>query len=214
MGEATLMSREAQKTYTNKYAKQAHPRLLKWLLHQPAVGVAVHWLFQSMLYMDATERWFKIGLDIGLTGLGTIILQRWLPWSTAVGGALFIAHTINFLCNAQLWVVLKHYGLVHNSRDYFQTYAESMADRVRRQSCFRYAAMYGSISRSEWKPSSDLDLRLVRYAGWRNGFSACLFVMKERTRALVARFPLDVYVLDDQQNLEHMRTDEVPIVLT
>ncbi|RPJ59476.1 MAG: hypothetical protein EHM12_06905, partial [Dehalococcoidia bacterium] len=50
------------------YAKLKSKPLV-WLLRYPFVAVMAHWAVQSLFYMDTTERWFKIGLDIGLTGL-------------------------------------------------------------------------------------------------------------------------------------------------
>ena len=62
--------------------------------------------------------------------------------------------------------------------------------------------------RGEWKETSDLDMRLVRRPGVRNGLRACWFVMKERTRANMRRFPLDVFLLDDFSRLDRLRHDE------
>jgi len=77
----------------------------------------------------------------------------------------------------------------------------------------QYVAVYGSYVRGEWKPSSDLDVRLVRRAGFVSGLRACWFLLRERTRAFWMRFPLDIYVADGFASLERLRLDEAPLVI-
>ena len=93
-------------------------------------------------------------------------------------------------------------------------YAELIAARVRKEHSIKSAATYGSCSRSEWKSSSDLDIRLIRQPGLVNGVWACIFVLTERTRALFNKYPLDIYVLDDIDNLDRLRSDEIPIIIS
>jgi len=158
--------------------------------------LASHWLFQSLLYMDMTERRFKLGLDIALALLGTVILVAWLPLPAAAMLALVVAHTLNFLLNGHLWGVLKHYGMVHNTQAAFQEYVDRFWMRVEREPSIEHGFICGSISREQWSPSSDLDVRLIRRPGFLNGLRACWFVLLERSRAFRARFPIDIYVLD------------------
>lgn len=202
-----------QSAHTNKYAKSVARGPIKWLLQQTAVGCAIHWVFQGILYADPTERWFKIGLDLFLTvAFWTIFAPRMQSW-TAWIVAFLCAHTVNFIFNAQLWVLLKHYGLVRNSHQDFETYIRDFTVRVKTHNALQYGAVYGSYVRGEWKPSSDLDVRLVRRAGFLNGLRACWFLLCERTRALFMRFPLDIYVADGFASLERLRLDEAPLVL-
>ena len=188
-------------------------KLIRRLLGRPPVALGSHWLIQSLLYMDRTERSFKVLLDIGLTIAGRFILgvqlSRKLSWTLA----FMIAHTMNFLFNGHVWGVLKHYGRVSQTWDAFTTYVDSMVARVRSEPSLEYAAVYGSLGRDEWQPSSDLDMRLVRKTGWYNAARACLFALAERTRALFLVFPLDLYVLDSFASLDRMRMDETPVIL-
>lgn len=204
---------EYTKDHTNKYAKQVQSSLLKRLLEQPLVGVATHWTFQGMLYMDSTERRFKIVCDALFSLLGFAWLKRHVPTGFALSSAFFLAHTLNFFFNAQLWVALKHYGMVQLTYEAFEGYSRRLADRIRREPTLCYAALYGSRVRDEWHPGSDLDVRVVRRAGWWYGLRACCFVMSERTRALWAGFPLDIYLLDSLEPLSKMSGDEEPLVL-
>ena len=203
------MEIEARNTGYTKFESKIMQKLLRY----PLVAVTIHWTFQSLFYMDPTERRFKLMLDVVPTVTGGVLLSRWLPWKFAWVAAFLVAHTINFLFNGQLWGALKFYGFVNNTYEAFENYTQSMAERIKAESSIGYAAVYGSRTRSEWKSSSDLDLRLVRRPGWRNGLRACVFVLIERARALFLGFPLDIYVLDDFDSLARLRPDELPMVL-
>ena len=77
----------------------------------------------------------------------------------------------------------------------------------------KYVVAYGSLVREEWSSTSDLDARLIRYPGRLNGLRACWFLLCERTRALLAGFPLDMYLLDDEGSLQKLEADERPMYL-
>jgi len=190
------------------YAKLASP-VSQWVVRRPALAVGVHWMFQSLLYMDTTERWFKIGIDIFLTILGGGILWLWIPGWYMWLAAFLLAHTINFLFNGQLWGVLKHYGLIVCEHEKFEQYVNGFAERARREPSIHQVLVIGSLSRQEWRTESDFDARIVRYPGFVNGIRACWFLVAERTRALVAIFPIDVYVLDSSDSLGRLRADEI-----
>lgn len=198
-------------TYTNKYASKFSSPILQRLFQCPVAGIVTHWFFQGMLYMDRTERRFKLLFDGAFTVLFAILLREW-PWPMSWLLAFLAAHTLNFLFNGQLWVVLKHYGLVHHSADAFEKQAQQLAQRIAAEPSLHYAAVYGSTVRGEWKASSDLDVRLIRSPGWHNGLRACRFALRERSRAMFSRFPLDLYLLDSMEQLR-MRDDEAPLVL-
>lgn len=201
------------KDYTNKYIEFFSSRPLRWVMGFTILGVTMHWFFQGLLYMDRTERAFKIFLDVFFTTIISLILSIWLSWTYAILSGFLIAHTLNFLFNGQIWVVLKHYGYVNKSNADFEFYIQGITGRINAKTCFTYAAIYGSFSRDQWKPSSDLDVRLVRYPGWINGFESSTFVLFERTRAILNSFPLDIYLLDSFQPLSFLREDELPIIL-
>jgi hypothetical protein len=195
---------------TKSYANVSHP-VLRWLFRSPFIVLAVQWLFQGLLYMDATERWFKVGFDVVCGFLLTTLLAciRFpLPWAVALSA--LTAHTINFLLNAHLWGGLKHYGLVRTKFSSFQAYLERLKVKVECEPSIGQALVYGSMIRGEWNEQSDVDVRLVRRPGLWNGWRACWFVMRERTWALLRRFPLDMYVFDTPSRLADMRSDEYP----
>jgi predicted nucleotidyltransferase len=191
------------------YAHVSHPALRR-ALRSPATAVMAHWIFQGTLYMSTTERRFKLALDALLTILAAIPLSTWLRWEMAWLAAFLQAHTLNFLFNGHLWGVLKHYGAVRLRRSEYQTYLCLLSSRIGAEPSIQWAGVYGSLVRGDWSPTSDLDVRLVRKPGAANAMRACLFVLSERSRALVAKFPLDIYLLDDPGQLDAMRADESP----
>ena len=179
----------------------------------PIAGLFVHWIFQGMLYMDKTERLFKIFLDVILTSWICIFLYIWFPFKFALPIAFFTAHTLNFLFNGQLWTALKSYGKVHNSREDYDKYVESLISRIRNEPYFMYAVICGSYASDNWEPTSDLDLRLIYFPGLRNGVSACWFIFLEKSRALFNLFALDVYLLDGTDSMNRFRNNESLLVI-
>jgi len=188
------------------YAKVT-ARHQSWILRSPFAALISHWVFQGMLYMDRTERLFKLGLDlIGIVFFATLLREFTgvpLTWMTA----FVLAHTINFIFNGQMWVVLKFYGVTRTS-SVFNRYVDGFAKRARAEESIVAAIVYGSLVRREWLPSSDLDVRLLRKPGFANGLRACWFLLTERTRAFFYRFPLDAYVIDRVDSLSKLRDDE------
>ena len=73
--------------------------------------------------------------------------------------------------------------------------------------------MFGSLSREHFSSSSDLDVRVISKEGFFNCYISCFWVFLERFRALLNKYPLDVYVVTKRKGLEKLRTDEIPIVL-
>jgi predicted nucleotidyltransferase len=194
------------------YAHVSHPVLQK-LFRSPLTALAAHWLFQGILYMDPTERRFKLAVDAFLTVLAAVPLGLWLRWDLAWLAAFLLAHTLNFLANGHLWGVLKHYGAVSLRRPEFDAYLHRLAGRISAGPGIHWAGIYGSLVRGQWSPTSDLDVRLIRKPGTANALRACLFVLIERSRALLHRFPLDIYLLDGPGRLASLRHDEPPLII-
>jgi hypothetical protein len=198
-------------------AKRKHYARADTCWKQAIVGrklgaLVVHWLFQGILYMDPTERCFKLALDVVLAFAATLVLKLLLPSWMALGLGIISAHTANFFFNGQVYGVLKHFGGVRHTWPEFSCEVERLRERVVREPCVRYAAVYGSLARDAWCPESDLDVRLVRAPGVRNGCRACWFALCERARAFCRRFPLDLYVLDRNESLDRMSEKRAAII--
>jgi hypothetical protein len=197
----------------NYFYKVSNSRLLRPILSNVFLALGIHWFFQCVLEMDRTERYFKIAMDAILTILFSLVLIQWLSSIPSICLGWILAHTINFLLNGQAFVVLKHFGDIRNQADEIEKYISSMKIRMVAEASLQWAGIYGSLSRGEMKETSDLDVRVIRYPGLVNGFRACFFVMGERIRAHVNRFPLDILLLDSPRLLKYLRPDEPPIVI-
>lgn len=177
------------------------------------VIILTNWVFQGILYADKTEKSFKILLDVLLT---TFLSFFMIPFSSAYVGlliSLIMSHTILFIFNGQLFALAKNFDIVYNEPQIIIDYANGLKKRAAKEKSINCLVVYGSLVRGEIKPTSDLDVRIIRKSGVLNGFRACIFGLKERSRALFYRFPLDMYVIDSPNHLLKMRQDESPKIL-
>jgi hypothetical protein len=195
------------------YYRVTNLRWLRPVLYSRVAALALHWTFQGVLNMEPAELRYKLALDLVTCILCTGLLLLWLPlgWAALVGIA--VGHTLNFLLNGQIWVVMKHFGAVQHTRAEFDRVVEDLRSRVAREPAIVYAAAFGSLARGEWSPTSDLDVRLVRRQGFSAALAVCWFATCERSRALIRRFPLDIFVLDSVEGLRCMREHDTPVVL-
>jgi predicted nucleotidyltransferase len=177
------------------------------------VIILTNWLFQGILYADKTEKLFKISLEIILF----IFLSSFLITISNTFLGLFvsviIAHTVLFIFNGQLFALAKNFDLIYNDPQRIIDYVNGLKQRVSNEKSINCLVLYGSLVRGEIKPTSDIDVRIIRKSGFLNGFRACMFGLKERNRALFLRFPLDMYVIDSPNHLLKMRKDEIPKIL-
>lgn len=193
----------------------SNAKLLRPILRTKAGALLIHWMFQGLLNMDGTERAFKLGLDLIGTILFLALFVNFLPWPLALAVALLLAHSVNFLLNAQPWTVLKHFGVRYYSESDLLAYAAQLGQRCARCASISAVGIWGGFARREHADpgSSDLDVRVIRAPGFFHGFSSCLFVLSERARANWKRFPLDIYLLDGVESLSRLRQTEVPLLL-
>lgn len=186
-----------------EYAKVKN-RWVKRILGYPGAAIVSHWLFQSLFYADTTERLFKILLD-GLIALiiGTsLFLFSHLNIFTSFILGIFIAHTLNFLFNGQVFGALKHYGIIKLSYHEFRSHIEHFSERTRAEPSINKVLVCGNLSRGHWSPQSDFDIRIIRHSGVWNGIRASIFLMMERSRAFITKFPIDIYVLDSEKAIK------------
>jgi len=179
---------------------------------QLAILLATHWLFQSILYMDRTEKLFKVGTELtGAAAAALLLLETFGPLPSVLLG-LLIAHTANFLLNSHIPVVLKHVNLTTDV-DELLGFLNELAKRIEGRPFLEGAVVVGSLARGGLRATSDLDVRVIRFRGVRNGLLACLSAARERLRALVRRIPLDIYVVDSIESLRNLREWREPLVL-
>lgn len=175
--------------------------------------IGINWTFQSLLYMDKTERTFKILLDIILTIVFWILFNMRFSSIIALILAFIISHTLNWIFNSNLFGLFKTFGNIITPKEKFESYLERLKMKVKNEPSIIWAGIYGSLVRGEFKETSDLDVRLIRKPGLINGVRVCLFVMRERTWATFNRFPLDIYVGDCLKFLEKMSKEEKPLIV-
>lgn len=163
------------------------------------------WVFQGMLYANWRENVLKIGADI----LVTVLLAFIMPWWCG----FIIAHTLNFMLNAQAKAIFNHMGAGNKPAVDFYEGVESMKKRLEKTTCFEVAIAYGSLSRGCYKPTSDIDVRFIPKAGEWNFWKACFWAFRERIISFFTGFPLDSYVFSLEHTKNVMRSDELPIIV-
>jgi hypothetical protein len=126
-------------------------------------SIGVHWVFQNMINTDSTELIFKLTFYLLLTILFAILFTNWVHDLLAIAAGFFMAHSINFLFNGQIFVVLKFFGDVRHEPSEIEAYIKGIQTRLQREPSIRWAAIYGSLARGELKPTSDLDVRFIRF---------------------------------------------------
>ena len=188
-------------------------RWVQPLLRVRIIAVAVAWFFQGMLYAGRTEVIFRLVLCCVMTAILATLLNLVMPLPAAIVIGFIVAHTLNFLFNGQLYVVLKHFSPTGHDKESVFHHMVGLQRRLQREPSILAAGVWGSFARGEPNEYPDIDLRIIRRRGTVNGIRACWFLLTERTRALFLRLPLDGYIWDNLSGLSRLRQDEVPIVL-
>jgi len=152
--------------------------------------IASNWLFQGMTGMDRTEFVFRYVVE---TLLGCCIFAV----TFEIIPTFFIAHTLNWIFFGQIPVLIKNIGYGGADKTAVKDYAYQLKYRASREKSIKKTIVIGSMARSELSNTSDLDVWLMRKSGIVNGILACKFAAKERIKAFVANFPLDIHVLDN-----------------
>ncbi len=183
------------------------------------LNIPRNWLSQGILYMDTTELLFRIGSEfLGLclfVLLSSFLLQIDIfHWKTILFSIL-IVHTIYWIVFSNWWALMLFAfpGLRNAGENATCYYLSKMAARLETRQAIKALLVYGSVTRGEWHDKSDIDVRILRKEGLVNGFQAFVIVMKERYRAFLGGQPLDLFLADEINFLNKMRSDEKPFVL-
>jgi predicted nucleotidyltransferase len=173
--------------------------------------ILMNWFFQGILYMDNSELLFKVSLTLIPFFILLNVFVNSFPIVLSVVLSFFISHTLNWTLNGQVFVLLKNINSTKTRAERFTKYLDNLQSKVYRDKSILSVAAYGSLSRNQIKETSDLDIRIVRKKGIINGIRACIFVFAERKWAFLNKFPLDIYLLDDTNDL--LKLDEQPVIL-
>ena len=175
--------------------------------------IAANWLFQGMRYMNHYEIALKLVLDLLLMTVVTQLFLSELSLLPALLYSFVIAHTINWVINGHIFVLLRYVAPVPKTEAQFEHFIEKMKDSALSWSGIDGVAIYGSYCRGTLHKYSDLDVRVVTDPGAMAAISGSFFCFYQRLIAFFYLFPLDVYCCDKMEFLDQLREDEQPFIL-
>jgi predicted nucleotidyltransferase len=128
--------------------------------------------------------------------------------------AFFMAHTLNMFFNGHFFAMQRHMGFGANDPGSFITYVESLKKRIESKPYIAGSAAYGSFSKNVFRPTSDIDIRIIPTRLFGSFLLASFFAFCERVRAFFSGFPLDLYVFDAQVLQKKMNPKEAPVIFS
>jgi thymidylate kinase/predicted nucleotidyltransferase len=193
--------------------------LLRSLVKNKYIVLVSNWTFRGVLIRTWSERLFFLVVDLIFAFPIFILLSFQLGQVTSAMLSLAIAHTFNWAFNGNLWAFLTQSFLKRTGRTYYIArnieYLEKLEKKVMDAfGSIETVAVFGSLSRDEFSETSDIDIKIIRKPGMLNCVKANIFALYLRSTAFVKKIPLDLFVLDDINQLKkHVRPDEPPIVI-
>lgn len=162
------------------------------------------WILQGVRITNWREVVIRYLIDAILM---TVMILLGVHWALA----FFIAHSINFTLNGQLFAMYTHMGATGVKADKFLNDTIKLSKKIETHKFIRASIAYGSLSRGCYKKTSDIDIRLIPAEGgwWRTA----LYAVWLRTWAFFVHYPLDMYCYDPEVVVKKMRTDELPIMV-
>lgn len=176
-----------------------------------SIIIGINWFFQSLLYMNMSEKILKIFVDLTFFIIIFFLLKNTLNILEAFILSFFLAHSINWLFNGHIFALLKTFDIIETQPEKFNKYFDDISKRSSKENSICAVAIFGSFSREELKKTSDLDIRVVKKPGMINSLKSSFFVMIERTKAFLNKFPLDIYLLNDYEDLSEL--GEPPVII-
>lgn len=174
--------------------------------------IGINWTFQSILYMGWWERAFKILLELIFFVFAFILVFIFINNTFLnVFFALIIAHTLNWILNGHVFGLLKNFNMIITTQSEIEDFIKSFTKRCASNHSISSAAIFGSFSEENFDETSDLDIRIVKKEGAVNSFKACFYVFKERFKAFFNKFPIDIYLLNSEQEFHYLK--EKPVVI-
>ena len=165
--------------------------------------LAVNWCLQGMRGMDRKELGFRLVLELSVALALTALLVSWLAPPVAAGTGLLVAHTANFTFNGQVWVCARYCRRCRGDKATLDEFLHQVAADLHRLTWLREAVCIGSLGRTgrSHNDRADLDLRLFFPPGPVAWLRINLLLLRLRTRALLARIPLDLYAYERPERL-------------
>ena len=191
-----------------KHKKHLPPKLQgtwfgEWVKYGYMIFLSA-WIFQGVHITNWREVLIRYAIDALLTLCMVVLGVNWLL-------ALFIAHSINFTLNGQLFAMFTHMGATGVRADKFLHCTTILRNKIEKHRFIDASIAYGSLSRGCYKRTSDIDIRLIpaKDGWWKTAFYAVWL----RTWAFFVGYPLDMYCYDPEVVIKRMRTDELPIMV-
>lgn len=169
--------------------------------------IARYWVIQGTLYMNWIERLHRWTIEFLLL-LGTyFIISAFIGYPANGLWSIFIAHTLNALLNGHIFALLAHdlfWFSFYKDRKSFIYYIEKIRARLQRKSpsCICDVLIFGSLVRGNFRDSSDLDIRYISNEGIWNSLCTANWVFFERVHALLAGFPIDIYMFRNRDEMQ------------
>jgi len=187
-----------------------NPVLIEIFQSRPG-RIFTNWVLQGMLIMNPVEIVYKLLVDVVLM-LILLGSPLYLLNVYDVGVTFLIAHTINWIINGQPIALMMHLDVGKNNAENFISYIEKLEKRVVKQKYLAACASYGSLSVGNYKPTSDIDIRVIVKSDMWSKIRAANFCFIERVRAFLFFFPLDLYALTIDEVQVRMSAKEPPVV--
>ncbi|MGD9241251.1 MAG: nucleotidyltransferase domain-containing protein [Desulfobacterales bacterium] len=172
----------------------------------PPIMIIRYWLLQGTLYMNWIERLHRWTIELLLVLCIYLSISASQEHSVRIILSFIIAHTLNLLVNGHLFAMFAHdlfWFSFYKDRQKFFSYIEGIRERLKRSNpqCLSSVVFFGSLVRGSFRDSSDLDIRFISKSGFWNAMGAAHWVFLERVRAVLAGFPIDVYMIRDKNEL-------------
>lgn len=185
------------------------------LMQTCAFILAVNWWLQGMRGMDRKELSFRLGSELLVAALLTVLMGKLLPLPAAMVLAFLTAHSLSFTLNGQVWVCARYCRFWRGDAASVERWLQQTAAELRSLRWLREVVCIGSrgdcgLVRSD---RADLDLRLVFPAGYLAWLRVNLLLLRLRARAFLARIPLDLYAYDSPASLARFDQRERLLVL-
>lgn len=125
------------------------------------------WILQGVRISNWREVTIRYAIDIVLMSIMILLGVHWLL-------SFFIAHSINFSLNGQLFAMYTHMGATGVKAEEFLKDTIQMSKMIEEKKFIRASIAYGSLSRGCYKRTSDIDIRLIPAKGgwWATAFYA------------------------------------------
>lgn len=185
---------------------------LYFIFHNRFSVVLINWIMQCMLGMAAVEIIIKFIIEVILV----FIILLFMPSITINGliAAILIAHTLNWVFNSHVVCTGRWIGLTRTRRGDFFKYVRNMKKRLQKSRFIDSVIIFGGVSRGEsFKPTSDLDVRIISKKDILSQVISCLYTIRERIISTLIWFPLDLYLYTYHEQLKKHREDEDHIIV-